>query len=82
MIRQLHLPDRFVMAQSTLHVVIGNRGRPIHHDKVINRLRERGIHCRPPARGKPNHHDTVINRLRERMIHCRRPAQMSSSYPT
>ena len=49
MIRQLHLRDRFVMAQSTLHVVIGNRGRPIHHDKVINRLRERGIHFGPPA---------------------------------
>ena len=35
-IRQRHLRDRFVAAQSMSHAVIGNRGRPIHHDTVIN----------------------------------------------
>ena len=38
------------MAQSTSHAVIGNRGRPIRRDTVINRLQERGIHYRHPAR--------------------------------
>ena len=28
-IRQRHLRDRFVTAESTSHVVVGNRGRPI-----------------------------------------------------
>ena len=36
MIRQRHLRDRFVTAQSMSHAVIGNRGRPIHRDTVIN----------------------------------------------
>ena len=44
-----NLRDRFVTAQSTAHVVIGNCGRPIDRDTVITRLRERGIHCRRPA---------------------------------
>jgi len=30
--------------------MVGNRGRSIHRDTVINCLRERGIHCRRPAR--------------------------------
>ena len=30
--------------------MIGNRGRPIHRDTVITRLRERGIQFRRPAR--------------------------------
>ena len=42
--------DRFVTVHSTSHAVIGNRGRPIHSDTVINRLLERGIHCRRRAR--------------------------------
>ena len=50
MIRQRHLRDRFVMAQSVSHAVIGNRGRPIRRDTMINRLQERGIHYRHPAR--------------------------------
>jgi len=29
--------------QSTSHVVIGNQGRPIHRDTVINRLHEAGF---------------------------------------
>ena len=42
--------NRFMTAHSTSHVVIGNRGRPIHRDTVINRFCERRIHCRRPAR--------------------------------
>ena len=49
-IRQRHLRDRYTTAQTTSNVVIGNRGRPIHRDTVINRLRERWIHCRRPVR--------------------------------
>ena len=49
-IRQRHLRDRYTTAQATSNVVIGNRGQPIHRDTVINRLRERGIHCRRPVR--------------------------------
>ena len=50
MIRQRHLHDRFVTAQSKSHAVIGNGGRPIQRDTVINCLRERGFHYRRPAR--------------------------------
>jgi len=49
-IRQRHLRNRFATAQSTANAMVGNRGRSIHRDTVINRLRERGIHCRRPAR--------------------------------
>ena len=42
--------NRFVTAHSTSHVVIGNRGRPIHRDTVVNLFCERRIHCRRPAR--------------------------------
>ena len=50
MIHQRHLRDRFMTAQFTSHAEIGNRGRPNHRDTMINRLHERGIHCRRPAR--------------------------------
>jgi len=50
-IRQRHLRDRFVTAQSTSRIVVGNRGRPISRHTVRNRLRERGITCRRPYRG-------------------------------
>ena len=49
-IRQRHLRNRFATAQSTAKAMVGNRGRSIHRDTVMNRLRERGIHCRRPAR--------------------------------
>ena len=37
--RQRHLRDRFSTARSMSNAVKGKRGRPIHRDKVINRLR-------------------------------------------
>jgi len=49
-VRQRQLRNRFATAQSTANVMVGNRGRSIHRDTVINCLRERGIHCRRPAR--------------------------------
>ena len=49
-IRQRHLRDRFLTAQGTSNVVVGNHGRPIHRTTVGRRLRERGIYCRRPAR--------------------------------
>jgi len=49
-IRQRHIRNRFATAQSTANAMVGNRGRSIHCDTVINCLRERGIHCRRPAR--------------------------------
>ena len=50
-IRQRHLRDRFVTAESTSHAVVGNRGRPIRHYTVRRRFRECGITCRRPYRG-------------------------------
>ena len=50
-IRQPHLRDRFVTAESTSRVVVGNRGRPISLYTVGRRLRERGITCRRPYLG-------------------------------
>ena len=50
-IRQRHLRDRFVTAESTSSVVVGNRGRPISRYMVRRRLRERGITCRRPYHG-------------------------------
>lgn len=50
-IRQRHLRDRFVTAESTSRLVVGNRGRPISRYTVRRRLRERGITCRRPYRG-------------------------------
>ena len=50
-IRQRHLRDRFVTAQSTASVVVGNRGRTISRITVRNRLREHGISCYRPYRG-------------------------------
>ena len=50
-IRQRHLRDRFVTAQSTSSLVLGNRGRTISRNTVRNRLREHGISCRRPLRG-------------------------------
>ena len=50
-IRQRHLRDRFVTAESTSRVVVGNRGRPISRYTVRRRLRERGITCRRPYSG-------------------------------
>ena len=49
-IRQRHLRNRFATAQSTANAIVGNRGRSIHRETVINRLRERVIYCRRPAR--------------------------------
>ena len=46
-----HLRDRFVTAESTSHVVVGNHGCPISHYMVRRRLRERGITCRRPYHG-------------------------------
>jgi len=37
-IRQRHLRNRFATAQSTANAMVGNRGRSIHRDTVINRL--------------------------------------------
>lgn len=50
-IRQRHLRDRFLTAESTSRLVIGNHGRQISRFTVSNRLRERGIYCRRPFRG-------------------------------
>lgn len=50
-IRQRHLRNRFVTAQSTTSVVVGNRGRHVSRNTVRRRLRERGILCRRPYRG-------------------------------
>ena len=44
-IHQRHLRDRFVTAESTSRVVVGNRFRPISRYTVRRRLRERGITC-------------------------------------
>ena len=49
--RQRHLRDRFVTAESTSRVVVGNRARPISRYTVRRRLRERGITCRRPYPG-------------------------------
>ena len=46
-----HLRDRFVTAESTSCVVVGNRARSIRRYTVRKRLRERGITCRRPYRG-------------------------------
>ena len=51
LIRQRHLRDRFVTAESTSRVVVGNRARPISRDTVRRRLMERGITCRRPYLG-------------------------------
>jgi len=48
-IRQRHLRNRFATTQSTANAMVGNRRRSMQHDTVINRLRERVIHCRRPA---------------------------------
>ena len=50
-IRQRHLRDRYVTAESTALTVNGNRGRTISRNTVRNRLRDRGIRCRRPYRG-------------------------------
>lgn len=50
-IRQRHLRNRFLNAQSTASIVVGTRGRTIHRRTVANRLRERGILCRRPYKG-------------------------------
>ena len=50
-IRQCHLRDRFVTAESTPRIVVGSCGRPISRHTVRNRLRERGITCRRTYRG-------------------------------
>ncbi len=44
-IRQRHLRERFLNAQQTASIVIGNRGVPIHRRTVSRRLRERHIRC-------------------------------------
>ena len=49
MVRQRHLRNRNLTAQSTSNVVICNLDRPKHRDTVIYRLRERGIRCPCPA---------------------------------
>ena len=50
-IRQRHLRDRYVTAESTALTVNGNRGRTISRNTVRYRLRDRGIRCRRPYRG-------------------------------
>ena len=50
-IRQHHLHDRFVTAESTSRVVVGNRACPISRYTVRRRLRECGITCRRPYLG-------------------------------
>lgn len=50
-IRQRHLRNRFLTAQSTAVIVVGNRGRQIHRRTVSRRLREHQIRCRRPYRG-------------------------------
>ena len=50
-IRQRHLRNRFVTAESTSRVLVGNRGHPISRFTVKRRLRDRGIKCHRPYRG-------------------------------
>ena len=50
-IRLRHLRDRYVTAESSASLVMGNRGRTISRSTVRNRLRERGISCRRPYCG-------------------------------
>ena len=45
------LRDRFVTAESTSGLVVGNHGRPISRHTIRNHLRERGIRCRRPYHG-------------------------------
>ena len=47
----IRLRDRFVTAESTSRLVVGNRGRPISRYTVRRRLRERRITCHRPYRG-------------------------------
>ena len=46
-----HLGDRYVTAESTASLVIGNCERTISRNTVRNQLRERGISCRRPYCG-------------------------------
>ena len=46
-----HLRDRFQTAAATASVIIGNRGRQIHHRTVSRHLKEFGIRCRRPYHG-------------------------------
>lgn len=62
-IRQRHLRDRYLTAQSTADTVVGNRGRPISRNTVRNRLRDRGISCRRPYRGAILTRRHRLNRL-------------------
>ena len=51
-IRQRHLRDRFLMAESTSRLVIGNRRVPVSRYTIRRRLFARGIRCRRPLRGQ------------------------------
>ena len=51
LIHQRYLRDRFVTAESTSRVVVGNRGAPISHYTIRRGLREHGITCHRPYRG-------------------------------
>lgn len=46
-----HIRDRFLPASRTAAITVGTHGRPISHDTVGRRLRERQLRCRRPARG-------------------------------
>ena len=66
-IRQRHLRDRFVTAESMSREVVGSLGRPISHYTVRRRLREWGITCRRPYRGLV----LTLRHLHQRLIWAR-----------
>ena len=51
-IRQRHLRDRFLTAESTSRLVIGNRRVPVSRYTIRRRLLAQGIRCRRPLRGQ------------------------------
>lgn len=62
-IRRRHLNNRFLNAQSTAALVIGNRGRPIHRRTVSRRLKEHRLRCHRPYRGQVLTRRHRLNRL-------------------
>lgn len=70
-IRQRHLRDRFVTAESTTNLVVGNRGVPVSRYTIRRRLLEQGIRCRRPYRG------VILNRRhrQQRLLWARQHLQ-------
>ena len=62
-VRQCHLPDRFVTAESTSWLIVGNHGHPISWHTVRNRLREWGIRCH-----RPYHWPVLMGRHRQQCL--------------